>query len=289
VKVGAVFESSHVPLNQWLQVVYLMVSSKKGVSSYQMMRLLNCQYKTAWFMTHRIRKAMEETGSGGRPLGGSGVTTEADETYVGGKAHNRAYPAVPTKAPVVALVERGGRVHSFHVANVTADNLYPLVARHTHRDSRFMTDESGVYAAIGRTFKGGYETVNHSAKQYVRDDAYTNTVEGYFSILKLGVFGIYHHVSEAHLHRCLAEYDFRYTHRAACGVEDIDRFKLALAASGSGRHIGQLGEQGQRPSKIRPRKRHPRVESIQSDDRQLILPLTPRESHKKKPPGPDAG
>ena len=180
VKVGTVFEASHIPLNMWLQAVYLMVSSKKGISSHQLMRTMDVHYKTAWFMTHRIREAMREVHPKfPEQMGGSGATIEADETYIGGKAANRAYGPIPPKQAVVPLVERGGRVRNFHVPNVTANNLYPLIARHTHADSRFMTDESNVYSAIGRTFKGGHETVNHSAKEYVRDDAYTNTAEGY--------------------------------------------------------------------------------------------------------------
>jgi transposase-like protein len=230
VKVGTVFESSHIPLNQWLQIVHMMVSSKKGVSSHQVMRTLDVQYKTAWFATHRIREAMRELSwpHAGR-LGGTGATVEADETYVGGKAANRAYGPIPPKHAVASLVERGGRVRSFHVPNVTANNLYPLVARHTHTDSRFMTDETNVYAAIGRTFKGGYQTVNHSAKEYVRGDAYTNTAEGYFSILKRGIYGIYQHVSEAHLNRYLAEFDFRYSYRIKTGYDDMARFEKTLA------------------------------------------------------------
>jgi transposase-like protein len=230
VTVGTVFEASHIPLHQWLQVVFLMCSSKKGISSHQVMRTLDVQYKTAWFMTHRIRAAMQETYTvGGSKLGGEGMTVEADETYMGGKAANRAYGPIPPKHAVASLVERNGRVRSFHVPNVTANNLYPIVARHTHADSRFMTDDTSVYSAIGRTFKGGYETVNHSAKEYVRDEAYTNTAEGYFSILKRGVYGVYQHVSEAHLHRYLAEFDFRYSYRVKTGFDDMARMRRALA------------------------------------------------------------
>lgn len=230
VKVGTVFESSHVPLNQWLQVVYMMVSSKKGISSHQVMRMLDVQYKTAWFMTHRIREAMKAIPwpHGGK-LGGEGQTIEADETFIGGKAANRAYGPIPPKAAVFALVERGGAVRSFHVANVSANNLAPVIARHAHPDSRFMTDEAPMYTRPGYWFAGGHQTVNHAAKEYVRDDAYTNTLEGYFSIVKRGIYGIYHHVSEAHLHRYLAEYDFRYTNRSARGVEDMERMRRALA------------------------------------------------------------
>lgn len=229
VKVGTVFEASHVPLNVWLQAVHLMTSSKKGISSHQMMRLLDVTYKTAWFMTHRIREAMKEdswqvTG----PLGGAGQTVEGDETYMGGKAHNRAHGPIPPKHPVVALVERGGRVRSFHVPNVTAANLSPLIARHIHTDSRFMTDESNVYAHTGKWF-ADYQTVNHGKKEYVRGEAYTNTIEGLFSILKRGVYGVYQHVSEAHLRRCLAEFDFRYSYRIKTGYDDKARMNRALA------------------------------------------------------------
>ena len=230
VTVGTVFEDSHVPVHQWLQAVYLICSSKKGFSSHQVMRILGVQYKTAWFMTHRIREAMTEGYvPGGPKLGGGGMTIETDETYIGGKAANRAYGPIPPQQAVASLVERGGNIRSFHVPNVTANNLYPIVARHTHADSRFMTDDTSVYSAIGRTFKGGYETVNHSAKEYVRDDAYTNTAEGYFSILKRGIYGIYQHVSEAHLKRYLAEFDFRYSYRIKTGYDDQARFKRALA------------------------------------------------------------
>ena len=230
VKVGTVFESSHMPLNEWLQAVFLMVSSKKGISSHQLMRTLGCQYKSAWFMTMRIREAMKDPFHFGMfaKLGGPDTTIEADETYVGGKAANRACGPIPPKQAVAALVERDGRVRSFHVPNVTAANLYPIIARHTHSDGRFMTDESPVYTAIGQTFKGGYATVHHSEKEYVRDDAFTNTVEGYFSILKRGIFGIYQHVSEAHLHRYLSEFDFRYSYRIKTGYDDKARMNKAL-------------------------------------------------------------
>jgi hypothetical protein len=194
------------------------------------MRTLEVQYKTAWFMTHRIRLAMAEPGypHGGK-LGGEGETLEADETWIGGKAENRAYGPIPPKQTVFTLVEREGRVRSFHVPNVTAHNLSPIIARHAHVDSRFMTDDANVYDRPGRWFPAGHETVNHSAKEYVRGDAYTNTVEGYFSILKRGIYGIYQHVSEAHLHRYLAEFDFRYSYRVRTGFDDMDRFRKALA------------------------------------------------------------
>jgi transposase-like protein len=229
VKVGTVFESSHVQLNVWLQAVHLMTSSKKGISSHQIMRILDVTYKTAWFMTMRIREAMTEGDwrTIGK-LGGEGQTVEADETWVGGKAANRAYGPIPPKQAVAALVERGGRLRMFHVPHVTASNLAPIIARHAHPDSRFMTDESNVYSHAGTWFKS-HDTVNHSQKEYVRDEAYTNTIEGCFSILKRGIYGIYQHVSEAHLKRYLAEFSFRYSYRIKTGYDDAARMDRALA------------------------------------------------------------
>jgi transposase-like protein len=227
--VGTVFEDSHVPLTYWMQAVYLLVSSKKGFSSHQLMRALDVQYKTAWFMTHRISEAMKEPEwREAGPLGGEGMTVEADETWVGGKAANRAYGPIPPKHAVAALVERGGRVRMFHVPHVTASNLAPIIARHAHPDSTFMTDESNVYAQAGTWLKD-HQTVNHSIKEYVRDEAYTNTIEGCFSILKRGIYGVYQHVSEAHLKRYLAEFSFRYSYRIKTGFDDMARFERALA------------------------------------------------------------
>jgi hypothetical protein len=214
-------EASHIPAQVWLQAMHLIASSKKGISSNQLHRILGVTLKSAWFLSHRIREAMKGNG-GVPPLGGGGWTIEGDETYVGGKAHNRAYGPIPEKQAVVSLVERGGRVRSFHVPNVTATNLYVIIARHTHEDSRFMTDESSVYTDIGSTF-AAHQTVNHSQKEYVRGDVFTNTAEGYFSILKRGIYGVYQHVSEAHLHRYLAEFDFRYSYRIKTGYDDTAR------------------------------------------------------------------
>jgi len=229
VTVGTVMESSHIPLHVWLQGMHLMCSSKKGFSANQLHRILGITLKSAWFLGHRIRQAMKELSwpdSGS--LGGEGETLEADETFVGGKAENRAYGPIPPKQSVFALVERGGKVRSFHVPNVTASNLAPIIARHAHPDSRFMSDEANVYARPSRWFVD-HQTVNHAAKEYVRGDAYTNTIEGYFSILKRGVYGIYQHVSEAHLHRYLAEFDFRYSYRFRTGFDDRTRMDKALA------------------------------------------------------------
>jgi transposase-like protein len=229
VTVGTVFEASHIALRHWLQATYLIVSSKKGLSSNQLHRAMGITLKSAWFMSHRIREAMTEGDWRAiGPLGGEGQTVEADETWVGGKAANRAYGPIPPKHAVAALVERGGRLRMFHVPHVTASNLAPLIARHAHPDSRFMSDESNVYAQAGTWFKD-HQTVNHSIKEYVRDEAYTNTIEGCFSILKRGIYGVYQHVSGAHLKRYLAEFSFRYSYRIKTGYDDMARFDRALA------------------------------------------------------------
>lgn len=229
VTVNTVFEASHIALRHWLQATYLIVSSKKGLSSNQLHRSMGITLKSAWFMSHRIREAMKEPEwREAGPLGGSGMTVEADETWVGGKAANRAFGPIPPKHAVAALVERGGRLRMFHVPHVTANNLAPIIARHAHPDSQFMTDESNVYSHAGTWFKD-HQTVNHSIKEYVRDEAYTNTVEGCFSILKRGIYGVYQHVSEAHLKRYLAEFSFRYSYRIKTGFDDMARFERALA------------------------------------------------------------
>lgn len=226
VKVGTVFEHGRMPLHKMLQAVYLMCSSKKGISAHQLHRTLEITYKSAWFLAHRIREAMRDGKLG--QLGGSGKVVEADESYVGGKAKNRAYKPEPKKRAVFSLVERQGEVRSFHVASVTSGTLKPVLKAHIDRASYLMTDESPVYKRPGEEF-AGHGSVNHSADEYVR--AYfwhTNSVEGYFSLLKRGINGVYHHVSEAHLHRYLAEFDFRYNARAVVGVNDEQRTKKAL-------------------------------------------------------------
>src|SRR5919107_5118322 len=226
VRTGGVMESSHVPLTKWTLAYRLMASSKKGMSAHQLHRMLGITYKTAWFMAHRIREAMRPTDDG--QLGGEGKTVEADETFVGGKAKNRAYAkTLPSHEAVMSLVERGGKVRSRHVADVTAKTLKPILVEAIAKDSHFRTDQAPVYAEIGTGF-ASHETVNHSIKEYVRDDAHTNTVEGYFSILKRGIYGTYHHVSQQHLKRYLAEFDFRYNHRIALGFDDAERAAIAV-------------------------------------------------------------
>lgn len=227
VRMGTLFELLHIPLHLWLQAIYLLCSSKKGISTRQLHRTMGGSMKTAWFLTHRIREAMREGKLPGG-LGGEGKFVEADETYVGGRAKNRAYAKeLPRHEPVVALVERKGRVASFHVPNVNATNMKPIIKEQISDKSHLRTDESAIYLEPGKSF-ASHETVNHAAKEYVRGDAYTNTVEGYFSILKRGIYGVYHHVSQEHLKRYLAEFDFRYNYRIALGFDDATRADIAL-------------------------------------------------------------
>jgi transposase-like protein len=231
VRMGTVFESSHVPLRIWLQAIYLMCSSKKGISTRQLQRTLGGSMKTAWFLGHRIREAMKEVhGLFTEPMGGAGHTVEADETYVGGSSRNRAYRDPAPKKAVMALVQRNGAVRSFHIPNVTANSIRPLIARHVSTDSRFMSDEAKNYTMIGHHFAIA-DHVRHADQEYVRGDAHTNTVEGYFSILKRGIYGVYHHVSEAHLKRYLAEFDFRYSNRVRFGIDDRMRADHALVGA----------------------------------------------------------
>lgn len=224
VTVGTVMERSKIPLSKWLLAAQLMASSKKGMSALQLQRMLSVTYETAWFLFHRLREAATDTASG--PLGGGNKVVEADETYVGGKAKNKAYGPPPKKQAVFALVERDGSARSFHVANVTGETLRPIMVKHASRKSHLMTDESAVYTKIGDEF-AGHSTVNHSADEYVRHGGFTttNTIESYFAILKRGVFGTFHSISEAHLHRYLAEFDFRYNHRK---VSDVERAEALL-------------------------------------------------------------
>jgi len=226
VKVGTIFESSHVPLHIWLQAMHLMCSSKKGFSANQFARILGVDLKTGWFIGHRIREAMSDDGSSG-PLGGDSVFVEADETFIGGRARNRAYKSPAPKKAVVALVERKGRVRSRYVPEVNAANLRPILEAEIDIASHLRTDESGVYWKAGERF-ASHRTVNHAQEEYVRGDASTNAAENYFSILKRGIYGIYQHVSEEHLHRYLAEFDFRHSNRVRLGVNDVERADRAL-------------------------------------------------------------
>lgn len=225
VKVGTIFEASHIKLHIWLQAIFLMSSSKKGMSSNQLHRILGVTLKTAWFLSHRIREAMRDNTL--PPLGGDGKIVEADETYFGNKKiitkrTKRGKTSHSGKRSVVSLVERGGKVRSFHVARADKETVASIVVKNVAKESQLHTDESRLYSgADGHVAE--HHKVWHAAGEYVRGDVYTNTIEGYFSIFKRGMKGIYQHCSEKHLHRYLAEYDFRYNNRIALGIDDPNR------------------------------------------------------------------
>ena len=226
VTVGTLFERSHIPLSKWLLATFLLCSSKKGISSHQLHRMLGITYKSAWFMTHRIREAMKERAWPG-PLGGAGQIVEADETFIGRKAGRKVQKGFRHKRAVMSLVERGGRVRSFHIDDVNPNTLRKVLVTQVDRKSALMTDDSHFYKPVGKEF-ARHESVNHSEEEYVRDDAHTNTIEGFFSIFKRGMTGVYQHCGEQHLKRYLTEFDFRYSNRIALGVDDAQRAALAI-------------------------------------------------------------
>jgi len=222
VTTGTVFEDSHIPISKWLLALYLLAASKKGMSAHQFHRTLGITYKSAWFMAHRLRYAMMEG-----PLAElmQGVV-EVDETYIGARnkrGTKRGRPGPDShKTPVVALVERGGRVRAFPMPRVTAANLNMAITDHVHPDAMMMTDEFSAYLKLGRK---NHQTVNHGREEYVRGDVYTNTVEGFFSLLKRGITGVYHHVGRGHLNRYCDEFSFRYDHRK---ISDGERANLLV-------------------------------------------------------------
>lgn len=227
VKINTIFEKSHIPLRLWLQAMFLIASSKKGMSANQLHRTLGVTLKSAWFMAHRIRAAMNDGGID--MLGGGGAVVEADETYLVPKKGEKKNQAGHHRAKVVSLVSREGKTRSFHVANVDAENLREVLLKNIAPDTHLMTDGAGHYRAIGREFDA-HETTNHSKGEYAKKSrkvkgrtVHSNTAESYFSILKRGIVGTYHHVSEAHLQRYVDEFDFRFSNRASQGVNDFER------------------------------------------------------------------
>ncbi len=233
VTVGTVMERSKIFLSKWLLAMHLMGASKKGMSALQLSRMLGVTYKSAWFLCHRIREAMAPITPG--PIGGTNRVVESDETFIGGKAKNRAYAKrAPKKHIVLALVDRDGDSYSFHIANVKAKTLRDTIAKIVRRDSHLMTDELPSYRVLGNEFSG-HTTVNHSADQYVRlgGFAHVNTAESRFSLMKRAVFGTHHSVSEAHLSRYLAEWDFKFNTRT---LNDGERVTL-IAKSIEGKRL----------------------------------------------------
>lgn len=229
VKVGTVFEGSHIPLYKWFQAAYLMTSSKKGISAHQLHRTLEITYKSAWFMAHRLREAMRDGDLS--PFGGEGGIVEVDETFIGhdkakkprGQKKGRGYAH---KHKVLTLVERGGRARSMVIEDLKAATIVPVLREQIDRETKVMTDEAGQYRFLHRDF--AHDFVSHGAGEYGRGEVHTNTIEGYFSIFKRGMKGVYQHCSKKHLARYLAEYDFRYNNREANGVGDGERMENAL-------------------------------------------------------------
>ncbi|MDF1601314.1 IS1595 family transposase [Mesorhizobium sp. YIM 152430] len=251
VTVGTVFERSKIALNKWLLATFLMTSSKKGMSAHQLHRMLGVTYKTAWFMAHRIREAMKEDVASSGPMGGEGKTIEADETYIGKRETPRKLArgriANPTKSGkaggaqkriVVGLVERGGKARMFHLNDATKETVRDVLVRNADRASTLYTDSSRLYTRTGEEY-ASHKTTNHARGEYVRYEGaeviHSNTIESVFSVFKRGMIGVYQHCGEAHLHRYLAEFDFRYNRRTALKVTDTERHDDLLSMIGGKR------------------------------------------------------
>jgi transposase-like protein len=248
VMTGTVMERSHAPLTSWALGFHLAASSKKGISAHQLHRELGCEYNTAWFMWARIREAMKRGGLEVPPMGGAGKVVEVDETYLGGlpehkrseakrtgRAWHRTSRGVGTKRAILTLVERGGEARSFYVENAPIEKVVKIVRDNVAKESRLHTDESYLYRKVGKEF-ADHESVVHSRQEYARGDVTTNTVEGFFGVFKRGMKGVYQHCDEKHLHRYLAEFDFRYNYRASLGYSDDDR-AVAAVRGGEGKRL----------------------------------------------------
>ena len=226
VKIGTIFEDSHVAMNLWLQAIYLMCASKKGISSNQLHRTLGVTLKTAWFMSHRIREAMRDDGSVN--FGAGGGVVEVDETFIGREPGKPVRRGVGHKMKVLTLVDRStGRAKSIVVDDLKIRTLLPILQANIAKEAIVYTDEAMQYDSLGKHF-AAHDSVNHGTEEYVRGDVTTNTVEGYFSIFKRGMKGVYQHCNKKHLHRYAAEFAFRYSNRVANGFSDADRADIAL-------------------------------------------------------------
>jgi len=249
VKVGTIFEDSHIPLATWLRAIHLLCASKKGMSAHQLHRMLGVTYKSAWFMAHRVRYAMSQEPLSSKLKG----TVEVDETYIGGKERFGPQGVMKhtykKKAPVVALVERGGKVRSFHREKVTGRTLKQVIAENVSPEAHVMTDDHPAYSDLHKHV-GKHSVIRHSWRVYARKEKdvviSTNTIEGYFSILKRGINGVYHHVGKQHLHRYLSEFDFRYNSR---DVEDGERAALAIKAT-TGKRLYYRDSRGSTPNRV---------------------------------------
>jgi transposase-like protein len=226
VRVGTIFEDSHIALHLWLQAIALVAASKKGISANQLGRVLGITLKSAWFMGHRIRLAMTTNPAG--LMGSGGGVVEADETYIGRKWNKRVRPGAGHKEVVFSLVQRGGGVRSVHITGKTFAGIKRSLKANVSKDAVLMTDDARMYKKIAKQF-ADHKSVNHSAGEYVRGDAHTNTVEGFFSVFKRGMTGVYQHCSSEHLHRYLSEVDFRYNNRIALEIDDKQRADKLLA------------------------------------------------------------
>lgn len=230
VRMGTIFEESKLPLHKWLQAIYLMYSSKKGIRAKQLERTLEVTYKTAWFLAHRIHEAMRSGELA--PFGQGGGTVEADEALLGNDPDMPSptkHTRIHNKNKVGSLVDRNtGRFRSFVVDRLNAEVVDEILAANIAKEARLVTDEASHYIRVGKTFDGGHEWVRHGTEEYVRGDVYTNTIEGCFSIFKRSMKGVYQHCSKKHLHRYMAEFDFRYSNRSALGFEDQERAMRAV-------------------------------------------------------------
>jgi transposase-like protein len=233
VTVGTIFERSKVPLSKWWLAIHLMASSKKGMSAHQLHRSLGVSYQTAWFIEHRIREAMRSGDLA--PMGGAGSIVEADETFIGRQEGTIRRRGHGHKNAILSLVDRdSGQVRSFHVDGTSAADIIPIIKANVAKETAMMTDEGGHYFTLGGHF-ASHESVSHKADEYVRGDIHTNTVEGYYSAFKKGMKGVYQHCSEKHLHRYLAEFDFRYSNRSRLGVEDAERAAMIVRGANNKR------------------------------------------------------
>ncbi len=245
---GSIMERSHVPLSKWALAFHLMAASKKGVSAHQLHRMLKVNYRTAWFMEHRIRECMSNRADT-TPMGGTGAIVEVDETFIGKKKGVPVRRGYAHKHAVMTLIERrpeGAKSRSFHVSGTSAADLLPIIKAHVNNGSHIMTDEAGQYANINKHF-AGHDYTTHSKGEYVRDGyIHTNTAESYYSVFKRGMQGIYQHCGEQHLHRYVAEFDFRYNNRVRLGVDDTERTHRAIRGAQGKRLMYQ--ESGSRPA-----------------------------------------